>query len=151
MPIHSLPLDMMYMIMEILKPDLDAIRVCSLTSHSFRSIAQPFLGRHVSLNDLTRVKECVQLLSDGGDSGFHHVRSLSLGITTERTVLEVYWNDYLAILKVFARRKRLVRLWLWEIPFFFLRPGKKKMFREVVLALSSLVNELGLYGCHFSC
>ena len=151
MPIHSLPLDVMYMIMEILKPDLDAIRVCSLTSHSFRSIAQPFLGRHISLNDLTRVKECVQLLSDGGDSGFHHVRSLSLGITTERTVLEVYWNDYLAILKVFARRKRLVRLWLWEVPFFFLRPGKKKMFREVVLALSSLVNELGLYGCHFSC
>ncbi|KAF9645989.1 hypothetical protein BDM02DRAFT_3271329 [Thelephora ganbajun] len=148
MPVHSLPPDVVYMIMEFLKPDLDTIRACSLSVRSFRSVAQSFLGRHISVNDPDRVKECVKLLND---SGFQHVRSLCLGITTKRMVLEEYWNDYLAILKVFAQRRSLVRLWLWEVPFFFLRPQQKKKFREVVLALSSSINDLGLYGCHFSC
>ena len=76
--------------------------------------------------------------------------TLSLGIT-KRTVLEKYWSDYLAILKVFASRKSLVCLWFREIPFFLLQPRQKKVFKEAVLALSSSVTELGLYGCHFSC
>jgi len=136
------------MIMETLRQYPDTIRACSLSSRSFRSVAQSVLGRHISVNDLDRVKECVQLLKQ---SGFQHVRSLSLGITTKRVVLEEYWNDYLAILKVFAERRSLVRLWLWEVPFFFLQRQQKKKFREVVLALSSSISDLGLYGCHFSC
>jgi len=136
------------MIMETLRQDPDTIRACSLSARGFRSAAQSVLGRHISVNDLDRVKECVQLL---GKSGFQHVRSLSLGITTKRMVLEEYWNDYLAILKVFAQRRCLVRLWLWEVPFFFLQRQQRKRFREVVLALSSSISDLGLYGCHFSC
>ena len=136
------------MIMEILKPNLKNLHACSLAARGFRAVVQPLLGRHISVNEPSRVKECVQLLEA---SGFQHVTSLSLGITTKRTVLEEYWNDYLAILKVFAPRKSLACLWLWEIPFFFLQPRQKKMFKEAVLALSSSVTELGLYGCHFSC
>ena len=134
--------------MENLESCPDTLRACSLSARIFRSVAQSFLGRHISVNNLDRVKECVQILND---YGFQHVRSLSLGITNERMVLEEYWNDYLAILKVFTERRSLVRLWLWEVPFFFLRPRQKKTLREVVLALSSSVNDLGLYGCHFSC
>ena len=59
--------------------------------------------------------------------------------------------DYLGILGVFAKRKNLVRLWLWEVPFFFLQPQQKKAFKEIILGLSSSVKDLGLYGCHFSC
>lgn len=136
------------MIMKIFKPDLQTLGTCSLVTRSFRLAAQSLLGRHISVNDLHRVEECVRLLKN---SGFQHVRSLSLGITTRRTVLEKYWNDYLTILKIFASRKCLVRLWLWEVPFFFLQPRQKKMFKDIVLALSCSVTELGLYGCHFSC
>ena len=148
MPVHSLPLDVIYMIMEILKPNLKDLHACSLAARGFRAIVQPLLGRHISVNEPSRVKECVQVLKT---SGFQHVSSLSLGITTRRTVLEEYWNDYLAILKVFAPRKSLVHLWLWEIPFFFLQPRQKKTFKEAVLGLSSSITQLGLYGCHFSC
>lgn len=147
MPVHSLPPEVVYMIIEILKPCSDTVRACSLSVRTFRPVAQSILGRHISVNDLNRLKECVQILKD---HGFQHVRSLSLGITNKR-VLEEYWNDYLKILKVFAGRRCLVRLWLWEVPFFFLQPRQKKMLREIVLALASSINDLGLYGCHFSC
>ena len=134
--------------MEILKPNRNALCACSLTGRSFRSVAQPFLGRHISVTDQRRVKECIQTLNN---SGFQHIRSLSLGITDKRVILEEYWKDYLEILKVFGQRRNLVRLWLWEVPFFFLQPREKKAFKETVLALSSSVRDLGLYGCHFSC
>ena len=134
--------------METLKPDLDAIRACSLCSRSFRAIAQPSLGRHISVTDPKRVGECVKLLKG---SGFQHVRSLNLGVTNQSKVLEAYWMDYLEILKVFAQRRSLVRLWLWEVPFIFLKSRQKKMFKEIVLALSASVRDLGLYWCHFSC
>ena len=136
------------MIMEILKPDTDTIRACSLALRSFRTVAQSFLGRHISVHDLNRLKASVRFLNN---SGFHHVRSLSLGITTKRTILEEYWNNYLEILGVFAQRRSLVRLWLYEVPFSFLQPRQKKRFRDIVVALSSSINDLGLYGCHFSC
>ena len=139
---------MVYLIITYLKSDPQAIRVCSLSVRTFCSVAQSFLGRHISVNDFDRVKECVKILNK---SGFQHIRSLSLGITNKRVVLEEYWNDYLTILKAFAERKSLVRLWLWEVPFFFLRPRQKKKLNEVILALSSSINDLGLYGCHFSC
>ena len=148
MPVHLLPTVVIYMIMETLKPDLDAIRACSLTTRSLRFIAQSVLGRHISVSDPDRVKECVRILNG---SGFQHVRSLSLGITTKRVILEEYWKDYLEILKVFAQRRSLVRLWLLKVPFFFLQRRQKKMFKEAILGLSSSVNDLGLYGCHFSC
>jgi hypothetical protein len=148
MPVHSLSPDVVYLIMETLKSSPDTIQACSLSVRTFRSVAQSFLGRHISVNNLDRVKECVQFLNN---HGFQHVRSLSLGITNKRRVLEEYWNDYLAILKVFGERRSLVRLWLWEVPFYFLQPRQTKMLREVVLALSSSINDLGLYGCHFSC
>lgn len=134
--------------MNILKSSPNTIRACTLSVCTFRSVAQSFLGRHISVNDLNRVKECVQVLKV---HGFQHVRSLSLGILNKRVVLEEYWNDYLEILKVFAERRSLVRLRLWEVPFFFLRPRQKKKFREVVLALASSINDLGLHACHFSC
>ena len=134
--------------MEILKSNRDAVCACSLSGRDFRSVAQPFLGRHISVTDHGRVKECIQILND---SGFQHVRSLSLGITDKRVILEEYWTDYLVILGVFAKRGSLVQLWLWEVPFFFLQPQQEKMTKEVVLALSSSVDNLGLYGCHFSC
>jgi hypothetical protein len=95
------------MIMKLLKPDLDTIRACSVAIRNFRSVAQSFIERHISVNDLGRLRKCVQLLNG---SGFHHVRSLSLGMTTRRVVLEEYWNNYLAILKAFAQRRSLVRL-----------------------------------------
>lgn len=136
------------MIMKSLKYSPYTIRACSLSIRTFRPAAQSILGRHISVNDLDRVKECVQILKN---HGFQHIRSLSLGITDKRVVLEEYWTDYLEILKVFAERKSLVRLWLWEVPFFFLRPRQRKMLRDVVLALGSSINDLGLYGCHFSC
>ena len=145
---EELPLDVIYVIMEILRPNRDAICACSLTGRSFRSVAQSFLGRHISVTNRGRVKECIQILND---SGFQHVRSLDLGITDKQVILEEYWKDYLEVLKVFAQRRSLVRLWLWEVPFFFLQPREKKAFKEIVLALSSSVHDLGLYGCHFSC
>ena len=148
MPVHSLPPEVVYMIMEFLKSSPHTIRACSLSVHTFRPVAQSILGRHISVNNLDRIKDCVQIL---GVHGFQHIRSLSLGITNKPVVLEEYWNDYLAILKVFAERRTLVRLWLWEVPFFFLRPRQKKTLREVVLALASSISDLGLYGCHFSC
>ena len=45
----------------------------------------------------------------------------------------------------------MVRLWLCKVPFSFLQPRQKKKFREIVVALSSSINDLGLYGYHFSC
>ena len=141
-------MDVIYMIMEILKSETNTIHACSLALRSFRSAAQSFLGRHISVHDLNRLKASVRFLNN---SGFHHVRSLSLGITTKRTILEEYWNDYLTILEVFAQRRTLVRLWLCEVPFSFLQPQQKKRFREIIVALSSSINDLGLYGCHFSC
>ena len=137
------------MIMEILKPDhSNTIRACSLCARSLRAIAQPFLGRHISVTDQGRVRESLQLLKS---SGFQHVRSLSLGITNKRMVLEEYWKDYLVILGLFAQRRNLVRLWLSEIPFFFLQPQQEKVYKDTILALSCSVSELGLYGCHFTC
>jgi hypothetical protein len=107
MPVHSLPPDVIYMIMRLLKPNLDTIRACSLAVRTFRSAAQSSIGRHISANDPERLKECVQLLNG---SGFQHTRSLSLGITTKRVVLEEYWDDYLTTLKALAQRRSLWRL-----------------------------------------
>jgi hypothetical protein len=148
MPVHSLPPDVVYIILKMLKSSPLTLRACSLSVRTFRPVALSIQGRHISVNDLDRLKDCVAILKG---CGFQHVRSLSLGITNKRVVLEEYWNDYLAILKVFAERGTLVRLWLWEVPFFFLRPHQKKILREAVLGLASSINDLGLYGCHFSC
>lgn len=136
------------MIMDILKKDTESIRACSLSVRTFRPVAQSFLGRHISVKDPSPLKNCVKIVKN---SGFQSIRSLSLGITTKRTVPEEYWNDYLTILKAFAERRSLLRLWLWEVPLSFLQPEQKEMFVEIVLALSTSVNDLGLYGCHFSC
>ena len=56
----SPPLDVIRVVMEIVRPDLETIRSCSLVSHSFRSVAQPFLGRHISVNDPTHTRERVR-------------------------------------------------------------------------------------------
>ena len=45
----------------------------------------------------------------------------------------------------------MVRLWLWRIPFSSLQPQEKRTVKEVVLALSYSIYELGLYRCSFSC
>ena len=135
------------MIMEILKPDCRALCACSLSGRSLRSVVQHFLGQHISVTDHQRVKECIQLLNN---SGFQHVQSLSLGIRNQKVIPEDYLVDYLEILEVFTQRS-LVQLLLWDFLFCLLQPQQKKAFKDIILGLSSLVKDLGLYGCHFSC
>jgi len=135
------------MILQFLKADKATLRACSQAAREFRHAAQSYLGSHLTVNDVERLKECVRLVAGGA---FQHVHSLDLGINNGRLVLEGYWKDYLLILGVFARYRGLSRLWLSEVPFNFLRRDQKKGLRETVTTLGSTVTELGLCGCHFS-
>ena len=80
-----------------------------------------------------------------------HPFALVSGSRANRTIADVYSHDCLKILRAFAQRKSLVRLWLWRIPFSSLQPQEKRTVKEVVLALSYSIYELGLYRCSFSC
>ena len=142
-----LPPEIIRMILHYLADDKPTLRACSQTAHDLRHTALSFLGRHLTVNTVDRLKECTPLIAKGA---FQHVRSLDLGINNKRVILEEYWKAYLVILKAFAQYRILNRLWLSEVPFNFVRPGQKKTLRETVTALGSTVTELGLYGCHFS-
>jgi hypothetical protein len=135
------------MILQYLANDKETLRACSQTAHDFRYIALSFLGRHLTVNTVSRLKECTPLITKGA---FQHVRSLDLGINNKRVILEEYWKEYLVILKTLARYHALNRLWLSEVPFNFTGPSQKRDLREAIVALGSTVAELGLYGCHFS-
>jgi hypothetical protein len=136
------------MILQPLATERETLRACSQAAHEFRHVALSFLGRHITVNNVHRLKECAQLIPEGA---FQHVRSIDLGVSDKKVILEEYWMDYLVILGQFARYRALNRLWLSEVPFNFLRHNQKKDLRETVTALGSTVTELGLYGCHFSC
>ena len=135
------------MILQYLEADKETLRACSRTAHDFRHVAQSFLGRHIRVTQVDRLKECARLTARGA---FQHVQSLDLGVDKKDVILEEYWKDYLVILGSFSRYRSLNRLWLSEVPFIFTRPSQKKNLRETVTALGSTTTELGLYGCHFS-
>ena len=135
------------MILQYLTTDKETLRACSRAARDFRHVALSFLGRHLTVNDVDRLKGCAELIARGA---FQHVRSLDLGVNNKRVILEEYWMDYLVILGEFARYRSLNRLWLSEVPFYFVQRGQKKTLRETITALGSTVTELGLYGCRFS-
>ena len=142
-----LPPEILRIILQYLAKDKKTLRACSRTAREFRHVALSLLGRHLTVNDVNRVKECARLITGGA---FQHVQSLDLGTDYRPVILEEYWKNYTVILGSFARFRSLNRLWLSEVPFSFLRPDQKREFRETVTALGSTVAELGLYGCHFS-
>ena len=135
------------MVLQFIKADKATLRACSRAAREFRYVALSYLGRHLTVSTVMRLKGCAQLISGGA---FQHIRSLDLGINKNKIILEAYWKDYLVILGVFARYRALNRLWLSEVPFSFLRLSQKSGLRETITALGSTVTELGLYGCHFS-
>jgi hypothetical protein len=135
------------MILQPLATDKETLRACSQASHDFRYVALSFLGRHLTINTVDRLKECAQLIARGA---FQHVRSLDLGVNNKKVILEDYWMDYLVILREFARYRTLDRLWLSDVPFTFVQRHQKNTLRDAITALGSTVTELGLYGCHFS-
>lgn len=142
-----LPPEIIRMIFQYLASDKETLCACSRTAHEFRHIILPFLGRHLTVNNVDRLKECTRMMRRGA---FQHVRSLDLGIDNKWVIQEDYWRGYIIILGLFARYRALNRLWLSEVPFIFLKQNQKKKFKETITALGSTVTELGLYGCHFS-
>ena len=134
------------MIVQYLDAGKESLRACSRPAHDFRYVAQSFLGRHIRVTEVNRLKECALLIARGT---FQHVRSLDLGVDKKDVILEEYWKDYIDIFGSFSRYRSLNRLWLSEVTFIFTRPSQKKTLGESVTALGSTTTELGLYGCHF--
>ena len=141
------PPEIIRIILQFLTTDKDTLLACSQAAREFRYPALSCLGRHLTVNTVDRLKQCVQLVAGGA---FQHVRSLDLGVNNKRIILEEYWKNYLAVLGAFAGYRTLNRLWLSEVPFNFLRVNQNKNLRETITALGTTVTELGLYGCHFS-
>ena len=142
-----LPPEIILMILQYLTADKEALRACSRATRDFRHVALSLLGRHLTVNDVDRLKECARMIRRGA---FQHVRSLDLGVDDEDLILEEYWKRYITILGSFSQYRTLNRLWLSEVPFTFLKKGQKKRLRETIIALGSTVTTLGLYECHFS-
>ena len=143
-----LPPEIVQIIVEMIGADREALRTCSLVAREFTFAALYRLGRHIAVNTSSRLRECASLITKG--PAFHHVRSLNLGITNKTRICERDWDDYLIILKVFALRRTLTRLWLSGIPFYF-KSRRQEAVRNVIASLTATVNELGLYSCRFSC
>ena len=135
--------------MKLLGTDRATLSACALAAREFSFAALCCLGRHITVNTVGRLRECVDLIAKG--SAFQHVRSLDLGITTQRVIHERDWGDYLVILEFFARRRTLTRLWLSEVPFYLSKSRMQEMLRNAIISLATTVNVLGLYSCHFSC
>ena len=132
-------------ILQLLTEDKYALRACSLTAHDFRHVALSFLGRHLTINNVVRLKECAQLVARGA---FQHIRSLDLGTNDGKVLSSEHWTDCLVILGQFAQYRSLDRLWLSGVPFSSARQNRENLI-ETVTALGSTVTELGLYGCRF--
>jgi len=127
--------------------DKATLRACSRAARKLRYDAQCLLGRHLTINTSSRVKECAQLVTRGA---FQHIRSLDLGIDSGELILKADWKYYVIILAAFAKHRALSRLWLSELPFDLLQSNQKRKLRETVTVLGSMVTELGLYRCCFS-
>lgn len=139
------PPELVDIIMEMVGTDRETLSACTLVSREFTFAALCRLGRHITINTASRVRECASLLAS--PSAFQHVRSLDLGIT-KRVFHRRDWDDYLAILDVFASRRTLTRLWFSEVPFYLSKRGQERA-RTIIISLATTVNELGLYSCNF--
>lgn len=146
---RALPPEIIQIIVEMLGKDRKALSACSLVSREFTFAALCRLGRRIVVNTARRLRECASLISEG--SAFQHICSLDLGITTERAIRGKEWNDYLIILKAFARRRSLTCLWLSGVSFHFSKGEEQETFRNIIISLTATINELGLFSCRFSC
>ena len=142
-----LPPDVIRIIIELLKDDEATLRACSFAAREFSQPALSRIGRHITLNHATRIKQCARLLTT--NSAFQHVRSLDIGLTSKGSNPEGHLEEQLTILGIFARRQSLTRLWLSNIPFPSIESSQRSEIRDVVAALSSTINDLGLYECRF--
>ena len=133
----------------MLGTDRESLGACALAAREFTFPALCCLGRHITVNTVRRLRECVNLIATG--SAFCHVRSLDLGVTTATVVRGGSWDNYLSILEFFARRRTLTRLWLSEVSFCFPKHRKQGAIIDIITSLAATVNELGLYSCRFSC
>ncbi|KAF9783517.1 hypothetical protein BJ322DRAFT_1071448 [Thelephora terrestris] len=146
-PRLSLPLEVIYIIFELLKGDKAALRACSLAAHDFSRAALACLGRHITVNYVPRIKMCAQLLT--ADSAFRHVRSLDLGVTSGRSKPTDYLKEQFTILEIFSQRRTLTRLWLSRFPFPSFESSQRENVQDIVASLGTTVEDLGLYECHF--
>jgi len=135
------------MILQFLATDEATLRACSQAAREFRHVALSYLGRHLTVDTVDRVRECAQLVASGA---FRHIRSLDIGIINVERVSKADWGDYLVILGTFSRRRTLNRLWFSEVHFNLIQSNQKEELREIITELGSTVSELGLYGCYFS-
>jgi len=142
-----LPPEITHIIVELLKDDKDTLHACSLASREFSCPALSYIGRHITINHVPRIKQCMELLT--AHSAFQHVSSLDLGVTSKSSNPEDYLEEQLTILGIFARRQTLTCLWLSNVPFPSIGSSQEEKIQDVVTALSSTVDNLGLYGCRF--
>jgi len=142
-----LPPEITHIIVELLKDDKATLRACSLASREFSRPALSFIGRHITVNHVPRIKQCMEFLTT--HSAFQHVSSLDLGVTSKSSNPKDYLEEQLTILGIFARRQTLTCLWLSNVPFPSIGSSQREKIQDVVIALSSTVDDLGLYGCRF--
>jgi hypothetical protein len=142
-----LPPEIIHIIVKLLEHDKASLRACSLAAREFSRPALSCIGRHITVNSVPRIEQCAQLLT--AHSAFQHVRSLDLGVTSKKSKSRDYLEEQLIILEVFAQRQTLTCLWLSNVPFPSIESSQRGKIRNLVTALSSTVNNLGLYGCQF--
>ncbi|KAF9648037.1 hypothetical protein BDM02DRAFT_2453879 [Thelephora ganbajun] len=143
-----LPPEIIHIIVNLLKHDKRTLRACSLAAREFSQAALSCIGQHITVNHVPRIKQCMKLLTV--HSAFQHVRSLDLGVTSKSSNSKDHLEEQLAILEIFAQRQTLTCLWLSNVPFPSIEPSQRGKIRDIVTALGSTVNNLGLYGCRFS-
>ena len=117
-----------------------------VAARDFSQAALPLIGRHITVDHVPRIQQCVQLLT--ANSAFQHVRSLDLGVTSKTPSPEVYLDEQLTILEIFSPRRSLTRL--WQVPFSSIGSDNNEKLRDIVAALGSTVDDLSLRECHFS-
>ena len=135
------------MILEQVKDDEDTLRACSLAAREFSTAALSLLGRHITVNNAFRIKQCAYMLTT--NSAFQHVRSLDLGVTGKSSNPMNSLEEKFIILKTFAQRQTLTHLWLFNVAFPTIASNETMKIQDVVTALSSTVNDLGLCECSF--
>ena len=142
-----LPPEVIHIIVGLLKHDKATLRACSLATRDFSQPALSCIGRHITVNYVPRIKLCARLLT--ANSAFQHVRSLDIGVTSKSSSPKDYLTEQLTILDIFSQRQTLTRLWLSKIPFPSFESSQRENIQNIVAALGSTVNDLGLYECSF--
>ena len=142
-----LPPEIIHIIVGLLKDDKPTLRACSLAAREFSQPALSRIGRHITLNHVSRIRLCEEMLIN--NSAFQHVRSLDLGVAGNGSNPEDYLEEQLTILEIFAQRRSLTRLWLSRFPFPSIESVQITKVRDIIVAFASTVNDLGLYGCRF--